>query len=151
MAYSRIEQETRDLDLFFRDRTKLVHIATAGGRIPEVLAESDRQNEDFAQSIEAVKSIFEIEVNPNLREILGLSDNGLEGYLRDFVDMAKRGFYSYDKTKIGNFDDGTFHLVARPKGNHRFNLENALPNFVVEVELPVDFDTFNLFKVFGGE
>src|SRR5574343_1826661 len=115
MAYSLIEQETRDLDIFFKDSSKLIHIATAGGQIPNQLADNDKQNEEFASEVSNLEQTFEVEVNQNLAEFVNVPDNGLERYLRDFILMASRGLYSYDKTKVGNFEDQFFHLVARPK------------------------------------
>lgn len=152
MAYSSIEQETRDLDIFFRDISKLIHIATAGGQIPNQLAENDIQNEEYASNISNFEEVFEVEINENIAELVTIPENGLERYLRDFRLMASRGFYSYDKTKLGNFEDQFFHLVARPK-----NSEIKFPDLKVEeilkfdTELPKDFNSFNLHELFENK
>ena len=148
MAYSSIEQETRDLDIFFKDSSKLIHIATAGGQIPNQLADNDKQNEEFASEISTFDETFEVEVNQNLAEFVNIPDNGIERYLRDFILMASRGFYSYDKTKLGNFEDPFFHLVARPKKTENqlltANTENLLS---IKTELTTEFVSFNLFEL----
>lgn len=147
MAYSLIEQETRDLDIFFKDNFKLVHIATAGGQIPNQLAENDRQNEEFASEVSTLYQGFDVEVNPNLGVFENIPKDGLERYLRDFVLMASRGFYSYDKTKLGHFGDQFFHLVARPKEKTYVILKiNRVKLFKINTELPTSFVSFNLFK-----
>jgi hypothetical protein len=151
MAYTSIEQETRDLDIFFEDNSKLVHIASAGGQIPIQLADNDKQNEEFASDILSFEQVFEIEVNPNLIALEIVSQNGLESYLIDFVLMARRGFYSYDKTKLGNFEDQFFHLVARPKGNETIEQDYKKENLLkINIELPSEFNSFNLFNLFDN-
>ena len=148
MAYSSIEQETRDLDIFFKDSSKLIHIATAGGQIPNQLADNDKQNEEFASEISNFEETFEVEVNPNLAEFINIPDNGLERYLRDFILMASRGFYTYDKTKLGSFDDPFFHLVARPKKKENQSLIAKTENLLnIETVLPTDFVSFDLFAL----
>lgn len=148
MSYSLIEQETRDLDIYFKDRIKLIHIATGGGRIPNQLAENDIQNEDFASNISTFEESFDIEVNRNITEFVNIPENGLEQYLRDFISMASRGFYSYDKTNLGNFEDQIFHLVAKPKESKNQKLNYLTDNLLqIDTELPTDFISFNLFEL----
>ena len=152
MAYSLIEQETRDLDIFFKDNSKLIHIASAGGQIPNQLAENDKQNEEFASEILNFEQTFDVEVNENLVEFVNIPDNGLERYLRDFVLMASRGFYSYDKTKLGNFEDQFFHLVARPKKNGNQKLISKTQTLLkINTDLPTEFISFNLFEMIDNK
>ena len=143
MAYTQIEQSTLDLDLFLRDKNKFIHIASGGGRIPNSLANSDGVIEDFKANIDDLANDFEVQTNPDLLEILNIEDHELESYLSDFIKYAERGFFTYDKTKLGEFDDMTFHLVAKPnKGSLQLkrifdivNSENILP------------ETFNAFTL----
>ncbi|MBR9847345.1 MAG: hypothetical protein GYB35_15135 [Algicola sp.] len=143
MAYSQIEQSTLDLDLFLRDKNKHIHIASGGGRIPIRLANSDNVIEEFKTSIGNLEDNFEVEINPELAQILNIEENGMASYLNDFVSYAKQGFYSYDKTKIGDFDDMTFHLVAKPK-NGQLKLMKNIDILFIQNNLPETFQTFKL-------
>lgn len=148
MAYTLIEQETRDLDIFFKDNSKLIHLASAGGQIPNRLSENDIQNEEFAAQISEIEESFEIEINQNLSEFVNIPENGQERYLRDFVSMAKRGFYSYDKTRLGKFEDPFFHLVARPiKKENKILITKTEKLMKIGTELPTEFISFNLFEL----
>lgn len=51
MAYSLLEQHSRDLDIFLSDRSKLIHIASAGGSLPKSILESDVYNDNILSSI----------------------------------------------------------------------------------------------------
>lgn len=149
MPYSLIELQTRDLDLFFRDPEKHIHIASGGGLIPGILADNDLMNEAFIFQLENIEETFEIEVNPNLGSLLEITDDYLQNYLDDFERMARRGFYSYDKTKLGHFNDHFFHLVAWPK-NKKFDMEdNGVFDGLLRIvtNLPISFDPFDLFSL----
>jgi len=147
MAYSEIEQISSDLDVFFTDGVKLIHFASGGGRLPERLIDSDVYNENTLSYIIGMNAFeypdVEIEINPNLQEILNLELEEINSYLGDFIQFAKRGLYTYDKTKLGEFDDFTFHLVARPK-NIRIKEFYSLSLINANIELPNSFTTFNL-------
>lgn len=146
MAYSEIEQYSYDLDLFCKDKLKHIHIATGGGKIPDLLADSDFQNEEFKTYVNDLEENFEIEINPNLIDLLDLDGPGLESYLTDFRVYASKGFYSYDKTNIGEFEDSTFHLVAKPRKNS--SKERINPDILsLRNNLPDSFDPFSI-KVF---
>lgn len=150
MAYSQIEQQTRDLDLFLRDDEKLVHIATAGGVLPDQLAENDINSEIFLTLLDGISPIFEVEINPLLSSILGIPQQNVELYLTDFIRMAERGFYSYDKSVLGDFEDTLFHLVARPTNNTSVSIPLVNENLLLKIDgkLPSDFNSFDLFKYF---
>lgn len=143
MAYSEIEQSTLDLDLFLKDKNKHIHIASGGGKIPNRLANSDNVIEEFKSLVNNLEDNFEVDINPELPQILNLEENGIQSYLNDFVKYAKQGFYSYDKTKLGDFDDMTFHLVAKPR-NGRLKLVKDIDILYSENILPESFQTFKL-------
>jgi len=146
MAYSELEQESTDLDIYFEDENKFVHLASGGGRLPTQIADLDTANENFIRQLNDENSIFDFEINPNLKNLLELDDNGLELYLNDFVRNAKRGFHSYDKTNLGMFEDSTFHLVAKPIFKKDIKeLYSRIPN-LNSILLPSDFKEFDLNK-----
>ncbi|MDV6169669.1 hypothetical protein R1T16_14625 [Flavobacterium sp. DG1-102-2] len=149
MAYSEIELSSLDLDIFFSDNRKLIHLASGGGTLPNNLISTDIYNEDVLELISKFNPEFEIEINPNLSEILNLDKTGLENYLESFIDMAKKGLYTYDKSNLGNFNDTTFHLVAKPKKNpglsilkEKYQMYNDFQ--ITYTEIPETFEKFDL-------
>lgn len=149
MAYSEIEQSTLDLDIFFSDNNKLIHLASGGGILPDKLTETEKYNDYISRLMPSLSTEFEIEINPNLPEILNLIENGLENYLSSFVEIAKKGFYTYDRSNIGQFHDTTFHLVAKPKTDLNLNEfikeDEIFKSLKVSRErIPETFDKFDL-------
>ena len=116
MSYSLLEQYSRDIDYYvFNLKIGLLHFASAGGRLPSIIEGNDLNNEQLHLAILELPSSYEIEINPNLTEITGLSGQQLETYLADFISIAKRGLFSFDKTNINVQQDSNYHLVAWPK------------------------------------
>lgn len=148
MAYSLIEQHSRDLDIFLRDSNKLIHFASGGGLLPERAINSDEYNNLIIAEISRDQSEFEIEINPNLSELLNLNQENLGRYLVSFIEMARKGFFTYDKSKLGNFEDPTFHLVAkpiRPEPNALFEKYNIFDKIInPRTDFPTEFGPFNI-------
>lgn len=143
MAYSELEQITYDLDLFLRDERKMIHIASGGGKIPKAIANLDSIIEQSSIVFDGLQEISEVEINPNLNELLNLTNSvEIENYLSDFLTKARKGFYTYDKTNIGDFEDMTFHLVAKPSNSIITNSDIELAN--LESILPETFKPFDL-------
>ncbi|CAI9675549.1 MULTISPECIES: hypothetical protein [Elizabethkingia] len=126
MAYSVIEQRTLDLNIFFKDDKKIIHLASAGGDLPINLLNSDEYNETFFEELIQLEPIFEIQINPNLIEILGNDENqiNIEQYIYDFAEIAKRGIFSYDKTFLSNPESKKYHLVAMPLNPDKLNISS---------------------------
>jgi len=146
MAYTEIEQITLDIDLYLKDNKKNIHIASGGGRIPNSLANTDIAIEDFKDRVGTLDESFEIEINSNLSNLLNLTGDGsLENYLEDFRKKARQGFYTYDKTNLGNFEDFKFHLVAKPINKKKDTLNIDDSNLLkIKRDLPEEFEPFNL-------
>ncbi len=145
MAYSNFEQRTMDLDLYFRDSSKNVHIASGGGLIPDFINQIEAEIEAFKDEVENIEQTFEVSINPNLRELLDLEEDGYEDYISSFVFNAKKGFFSYDKSRLGDFENVLFHLVAYPN----INSESPAIEFMNMpqlsfVNLSLEMDSFNL-------
>ena len=78
MAYTLIELQTRDLNIYCEDSSKLIHIVSAGGLLPRPLVENGIQNEEFDSNISAFgQVIYAVEVNDNLRQITTIEEGGL--------------------------------------------------------------------------
>lgn len=132
-----------DLDLFFRQRHRffpeaIFHFATAGdANIPKILLE-DGHHSATRRRLKRLPGdvLFGYKLNPNLGEIFaakrsrwqqrtqGASDVPYEfdeeAYLSDFIDYAKRGCFSFDRTFIDDQMSRKYHLVAYPDfgGSH---------------------------------
>ncbi len=142
MAYSEFEQITLDLNLFLKDKSKIIHIASGGGKLPYSLIEEDERNERFETEFEEISFSSKIEINPQLLKILNLKEEELEDYLEDFIRYARKGFYTYDKTHLDEFDDMTFHLVAKPLETQNLFFDI----YTIKNELPTTYEPFTLTK-----
>lgn len=150
MAYSIIEQGSRDIDIFFRNSLRLIHIASGGGMLPNSLSEIDIINEQFIELISKIEYDNKIVINPRLNLIINQNANYFDYYFESFVQMAKKGFFSYDKTKLGVFEDMTYHLVAHPidlEFAKKSKLTNSLP--FLDIDLPITYTTFTLTDYFS--
>ncbi|WP_125719601.1 hypothetical protein [Flavobacterium ustbae] len=137
MSYTVLEQYSRDIDYYIYNVTLgLLHFASAGGRLPRVIEANDIANEQLHENISQLPSDFKYITNPNLSEILGLNQLQLESYLTDFVEIAKKGICSFDKTNINNPEDQTYHLVAWP--------ENESDKFWWPFDLPFQTNINNI-------
>ncbi len=129
---------SRDFDIFFaqevRGRIRLVHCATFGAILPEELNDDDY----IAECINRAESSFlflsseDIEIEEeNVNHILGANlPEGLlnneerrHAYIRTFVNMARKGYWSYDRYHSPHTepsrDDNRFLLIAHPKDHKR--------------------------------
>lgn len=151
MAYTDIEIYTRDIDWFIYDSSNIhIHVASAGGILPYMIRINDEQNEqnlELTNSLQEIYSEKEIEINPNIIELAQIKEQDLQFYLRDFISMAKKRFYSFDKTNIGNPEDTFYHLVAKPMGYCR--KENGLfsPEFSIGDNLHEYIDIWQPFDL----
>lgn len=117
MPYSISEQVANDIDWYFVDHQgALMHLTSAGGRLPDIVVERNTENDLINRVVNTLPEQFEVEINQELDGIVLFEDQNLRAlYLEDFVAMAKRGLFSYDKTVLGDFNEPRYHLVAGPK------------------------------------
>ena len=123
--YAKEYLSTHDIDWFCFINNKPIHAASNGGKIPEIINNVDAniENQIKAYSCKYIYSENDIEINRDyidnkIKEtIRDCSDFTLTkmryNYQRTFVDMARRGFYSFDRE-----DDPRskkYHLIAWPK------------------------------------
>ncbi len=153
MAYSLEQQYSRDIDWYFKDRNNnLIHVASAGGRLPKIIEENDDLIDSLHAQILELPSQFEVTINPLLGQFVSFeSDEARELYLTDFSEMAQRGLISIDKTKLGNFEDSKYHVVAFPKNASSvetlYNISEKVFNSKKAIETS-DNKPFNLFDYF---
>jgi hypothetical protein len=106
-----IEQQSLDIDWFFTDEKHIAFVASGGGKLPKSIAESVDYNL-LSNYFRNLPEKTEVKINENLREILKMVPD--ERYLADYLAMAKKGIYSFDKTVLNNFLEPNYHLVASP-------------------------------------
>ena len=126
---------TRDLDIFFGHEidgeVRPVHCATFGGLLPEELNDEDYIYGCLYEVISTPDMFFtedEIFIEKyNVDYILGANtpeglltiDERKNAYIRTFVNMARKGFWSYDRYHSPHSEpepeDNRYLLIARPK------------------------------------
>jgi len=106
-----------DLDWFFTTKDgKIIHLASAGGDVPNEVDE--HYLDEISDILGELDSNYDYVINPNLENILKANNRKIpkmKYYLETFVEMAKLGIFSFDKTDINNGNDNNYHLVASPK------------------------------------
>ena len=111
--YTESEVHTRDIDWFCAINGIYVHIASAGGRIPNLINDRRvlRTIQREVETLEDINTGEEIHINADALDRIGVNR---EDYLPSFLRMAKKGFYSFDRTNIYDPEDNLYHLVAWP-------------------------------------
>ncbi|BFM45387.1 hypothetical protein CFS9_40280 [Flavobacterium sp. CFS9] len=108
---SEIEQQSLDIDWFFSDANNIAFVASGGGKLPKSI-EKSKNYEILVLYFRNLPDISEIKLNEDLDKILKSKPD--ERYLNDFITMARKGLYAFDKTVLNNFKDTNYHLVAFP-------------------------------------
>jgi len=119
MMISIIDQQTLDIDWFFMNDSFIGFVASGGGRLPDSAAKSIENNKSLTLFFRSLPAISDVIINPDLNKIVTTAID--EMYLSDFVDMAKKGLFSFDKTNPNSFSDSNYHLVATPVDPLRFD------------------------------
>nr|WP_315031187.1 hypothetical protein [uncultured Chryseobacterium sp.] len=134
MMIAEIEQETMDMDWFFTDGKHIGFMASGGGKLPDSVAESESNRQLLALYFRNLPDTSEVLINPELDTVLINSQRSNTGaderYLEDYVLMTKKGLYAFDKTKMNNFLDPYYHLVASPKAPLELK---DLPQHIIDI------------------
>lgn len=158
MAYTFEEQINNDFDILLYDGVKLIHLATAGGILPQKLNEFDIDYKQQIREVYRYRRIFKVTRN---EELIRENITVIENYFSFFVYMSKRGFYSYDKVYIDNIEDQTYQLISRPDYNRdislisigkeinptqkeKYRLSSKINLIETAKEFPKDFEQFDL-------
>lgn len=129
MKIRKQEQETIDIDWFCVDQKgKIIHFASGGGELPKCVSKDKFATFRLAEFFRlfAIKT-SNVKLNDKLSNFVGTEMNvqQLERYSADFIGMAKKGIYSFDKSNPGNFENKKYHLVAFP--NEKYLTIDDLP------------------------
>lgn len=110
---SETEQSYLDIDWFFTDSKNVGFVASAGGKLPKSVSKSKDTIQLLASYFRDLPPITDVLVNPKLKEIM-INREVNENYLSDFIFMAEKGLYSFDKTLLNDLNDDRYHLVVSP-------------------------------------
>ena len=110
-----------DIDWFCIVNGDYIHVASAGGYIPDFINDKETLR-DIQHQVEMLPFIYredEIVYNEQvLINVINPNENEARNhYIESFTIMARKGFVSYDKTNINNLSDSSYHLVCRPRSN----------------------------------
>ena len=114
---------TRDIDWFVRSGEYNIHATSCRGDLPDIV--NDREyimfNYKDVDDLPTIYQLEEIAINIDFikRKIFkNLQDKELytaiKNYLPWFVNIARKGFVTFDKTNIEDFKDNEYHIVAFP-------------------------------------
>ncbi|MEN2403168.1 hypothetical protein GKZ90_0025530 [Flavobacterium sp. MC2016-06] len=111
--FTDIQQQTLDIDWFFINDNKIGFVASGGGKLPNSVTNLDEKIGVISSYFRNLPDKSKVIINNKLEEIKGSTIT--ENYLSDFVYMAKRGLYVFDKSSLNNFSDLNYHLVVKPE------------------------------------
>lgn len=134
MKYSEIYQRSRDIDWFFRAGDRCIHVASNGGLLPAFVNNVINLRQKQAEVAVLDYLINDNEVLVNDDYVNSRIDNSFQrdidsivrrdNYLRSFISMAKKGFYSYDRVTETDFD---YVLICCPIRQVEVNVEMMEP------------------------
>ena len=125
MDYDESYMLTHDIDWFCIVNGVYVHLASAGGLLP--VGFRDREALRTLQcNVSVLSYMFEVDdiaVNEVfLNQRFDDNPKGREAYLVSFVDMARKGFVSLDRTNLTDPYDNRYHVVCRPRNGVERNI-----------------------------
>ena len=114
---------TRDIDWFIKNGEYHIHATSIRGDLPDIINDREYimamykkvydlheiyQPEEIAINLDFIKrTIF--------KDLQGIElYTAIRNYLPWFVNMARKGFISFDRTNIEDFKDNEYHIVAFP-------------------------------------
>lgn len=154
MARSKDFLRSRDIDWAVKFGNYYIHVASAGGDLPQMvdnhLFEIWRElKETPILEVSREVVVNEKYISEKFSDMRDISDDearlSVEWYLCSFVEMARRGFYSFDRDVRTSFDDSKYRLVASP-GKMSIEPEYVLPFVDIEME-PEELDGKDLVRL----
>ncbi|TGE22245.1 hypothetical protein E5K00_18535 [Hymenobacter aquaticus] len=109
MRIDELDQEDADIDWFALDsQGHILHVASGGGILPESVAASQEVLLELHQYFLTLPDTTAAEA---VAVEAGAEEAG--GY-QSFARYARRGLFSFEKTRLHERADTRYHLVARP-------------------------------------
>ncbi len=136
MRYSDSYIANHDIDWFCTIGGLCVHVASAGGKIPELINDDD-QLRTIQHQVELLPDIYSDEDifynEAAISKAIG-QDNGpnaRDQYIESFSAMARKGFISLDKKNIADPEDNHYQFVCWPSYLDRMPLGLDLPEYTL--------------------
>lgn len=135
MMYDKTYLLTHDIDWFCRIGNILMHFASNCGMLPKKVNDRD-VNRRLQEIVSVAPNQVEREqviINTKyVRTRLGneLAENAFNDYVRTFVEMAMKGFWSFDRINEDGVD--VYIWIAKPSVNVEMELE-GLPTYPEDV------------------
>lgn len=156
MKYDLNYMFTHDIDWFCIVNGSYVHVASAGGLLPEEMRDRDTLRE-LQYQVSVAPDLFsdnEIEYNEKFLNNRFENGKGREDYVRSFRDMAKKGFTSMDRTNVSDPESNTYHVVCCPNSNLTPLCEDGkalMIPYSIDLDNPITVESegVNLLKVKG--
>lgn len=120
MTYSDDYLYSKDIDWFCIINGFFVHVASAGGILPEEVNDREklRKNQYLVNQMDDIFNDDQIVVNWDfLHARFGNnvgSEENIMNYLESFISMSRKGFVSLDRTNLEDPNDNTYHIVCMP-------------------------------------
>lgn len=120
MTYSDDYLYSKDIDWFCIINGIFVHIASAGGFLPEEVNDREklRKNQYLVNQMNDIFNDDQIVINWDfLHARFGNnvgSEENIMNYLESFISMSRKGFVSLDRTNLEDPNDNTYHIVCMP-------------------------------------
>ena len=130
--YSKIYQQTHDIDWFCKIGNTPMHFASNCGLLPDKVNNRDVNRgiqEQVAMMENVVESNEHVVINRDyVRARLGdnFAEGGFEDYVRTFVEMAMKGFVSFDRSLE---DDDVYIWIAKPDAPTEVAVDN-MPKYL---------------------
>lgn len=106
MRIEEIDQEDADIDWFATDSNGyILHVASGGGILPKSVAASQEVLLELHQYFLTLPELKVAEVVNGAEEASSY---------QSFARYARRGLFSFEKTRLHERADTRYHLVARP-------------------------------------
>ncbi|MBO3273290.1 hypothetical protein [Hymenobacter defluvii] len=108
MRIDEIDQEDADIDWFATDNNgHILHIASGGGILPESVAASEEELLELHQ-------YFLTLPETGSGVTVAVEETADEGSYQGFARYARRGLFSFAKTRLHERADTQYYIVARP-------------------------------------
>lgn len=126
---------SKDIDWFFKFNNQYIHVASAGGKLPGIINDREKLREIQHQVfyLPYIFSAEEIIINEGfINQLLSPQLDGnpqlYDSYVESFINFARKGFISCDRTEIENETSNIYHTVCVPPS---FDFELQIENIPI--------------------
>ena len=116
--FTNVYQRSHDIDWFAQKDNLMIHAMSFCGLLPGSVNQWITNLNMMKKAYQLTMKNVEVVYSDYVERMM--EDGNVEGaevrerYLRHFTDMAKRGFWSFDRDLQ---DENLYHLIARPAGD----------------------------------